>query len=263
MKARLHVLLAREARKGLVLRRGPSGEVCSVEWDRTTDQFELGQWVRARIYERRCDLSPDGRHLIYFARNSRWSSATKGSYTAISQAPYLKALVLLGKGDCWQGGGLFTSNQSYWLNGCHFPLRDKGGMIRDTGYQPPLIRSGECPGIYYPRLLRDGWQMVEGSSFAVFEKPLRHGWILRKYAHAEIGAPQGKGCYWDEHELENASAVRVQCPNWEWADWVDGAVVWAEGGCLYRADLALDGLAAPIILKDFNEMTFERRVAPY
>ncbi|HAP39973.1 MAG TPA: hypothetical protein DCQ94_09465, partial [Nitrospira sp.] len=64
---RLHVLLAREAPVGLVIRRGPSRQVCTMRWDRRTDTVTLGQWFNGRIYERRCDLSPDGTHFLYFA----------------------------------------------------------------------------------------------------------------------------------------------------------------------------------------------------
>src|SRR5436305_9766331 len=91
--ARLHVLLGIDAKVGLVIRRGPSKSVCTVLWNRERDTFKLGQWMRGRIYERRSDLSPDGRHLIYFAMNGRWQSETKGSWTAISRVPYLKAMV--------------------------------------------------------------------------------------------------------------------------------------------------------------------------
>src|SRR5947209_12822707 len=92
--ARLHVLLAREAPYGVVIRRGPSRQVCTVGWDRQTDRFAVGQWLKGRIYERRCDLSPDGRFLLYFAMNGRWHSEAKGAWTAISRAPYLKAIGL-------------------------------------------------------------------------------------------------------------------------------------------------------------------------
>jgi len=114
--ARLHVLLASDSKVGVVFRRGPSKSVCSVLWNRRTDEFKLGQWLHGRIYERRSDISPDGRFLIYFAMNGKWESETKGSWTAISKVPWLKAIVLLGKGDCWSGGGLFTSENKYWLN---------------------------------------------------------------------------------------------------------------------------------------------------
>ena len=71
--ARLHVLLAREAPYAVVIRRGPAKQVCTVGWDRSTDAFTLGQWFKGRIYERRSDLSPDGKHLIYFALSSSGS----------------------------------------------------------------------------------------------------------------------------------------------------------------------------------------------
>jgi hypothetical protein len=91
---RIHVLLAREAPLGVVIRRGPSKRVATFLWDRRHDEFSLGQWLKGRIYERRSDLSSDGKYLIYFAMNGKWRSETQGSWTAISRAPYLKALAL-------------------------------------------------------------------------------------------------------------------------------------------------------------------------
>lgn len=81
--ARIHVLLARDASVGVVIRRGPAKAVATLLWDRRTDHFRLGQWLRGRIYERRCDLSPDGEHLLYFAMNGKWDGEAKGSWTAI------------------------------------------------------------------------------------------------------------------------------------------------------------------------------------
>lgn len=65
--ARLHVLLARDAPLGLILRRGPSRQVCTIGWNRTDDTFLLGQWIKGQIYQHRSDLSPDGRHFLYLA----------------------------------------------------------------------------------------------------------------------------------------------------------------------------------------------------
>src|SRR5687768_15419495 len=163
MEARLHVLFARSAPIGVVIRRGPSKSVCSIRWDRRRDRFEVGQWLRGRIYERRADLSPDGRYMIYFAMNGRWRESSKGSWTAIARAPYLKALVMLPKGDCWHGGGLFTGNRSYWLNDGygHATMRDSAEVTRDREFRPSEYFGGECPGVYYPRLMRDGWLLVE------------------------------------------------------------------------------------------------------
>jgi len=268
--ARLHVLLASKAPYGVVFRRGPVNAVCTVGWNRKTDEFQLGQWLRGRIYERRADLSPDGRHLIYFARGGRRHQETKGSWTAISRAPWLHAITLFGKGDCWQGGGLFTSNQKYWLNGCHFGVRDSSKLVEDVQYKPEGAFGAECPSVYYRRLLRDGWSLEitvgpgRVSPCTVFSKPLPHGWMLRKFAYADATHPQGTSVYWDEHELEHPKRkALLAVPKWEWADLDGSTLVWAEKGILYRASMKPSGPADAKILYDFNPMRFEARAAPY
>jgi hypothetical protein len=266
--ARIHVLLAREAPVGLVIRRGPAKPVCSMLWDRQLDCFTLGQWMRGRIYERRCDLSPDGRHFLYFAMNGRWTSKHRGSWTAISQTPYLKALTLLIKGDCWNGGGLFLSNNTFWLNDGygHTEQLVAPHLQRDSAYQPSAYYGGECPTVYYNRLQRDGWTLTNPDHLGavIFEKPLPNGWTLRKFAFAETGAPPGRGCYWDAHELNHEPSGRLLAfPEWEWADLDRQRLVWAANGQLWQACLGDGALAEERLLNDFNEMKFEARVAPY
>jgi len=45
--------------------------------------------------------------------NGKWESETKGAWTAISKTPYLKAISLFAKGDCWNGGGLFMTDKNF------------------------------------------------------------------------------------------------------------------------------------------------------
>ncbi len=268
--ARLHVLLAREAPVGVILRRGLSKSVCTIRWNLIADQFEIGQWLRGRIYERRADLSPDGRYLIYFAMNGKWSSKSRGSWTAVSRAPWLKAIAFYPKGDCWLGGGLFTAASTYWLNdGCSDAALECAEVRRDVKFRPAGGHGGECPSVYYPRLLRDGWTLRTridgGTGCAVFEKvhPSK-GWILRKFAHEEVGAPPGRGCYWDEHELEQPELGRLlSFPKWEWADFRGDTVLWAEGGCIRRARVRGRDIGDAETLFDANGMKFEARAAPY
>jgi hypothetical protein len=269
---RIHVLLASAAPIGLVIRRGPSKCVATLLWNRDTDEFQLGQWLKGRIYERRSDLSPDGKYFLYFAMNGKWQTEARGSWTAISRAPYLKALALFPKGDCWNGGGLWTGSRMYWLNdGCgHTVMRDTAAVRRDTTYQVTEYYGGECPGVYYPRLIRDGWGLKEAvqvgiwKSKVVFEKPCPGGWILRKVAHAELGAPPGKGCYWDEHELIHpASGQSIACPRWDWAELEGKRLVWADSGTLRAGRLTDQGLTDETVLFDFNGMEFAPIEAPY
>lgn len=271
MPARLHVVLARDAPTAVVIRRGRSREVATIGWDRSTDAFALGQWLRGRIYERRCDLSPDGRFFLYFAMNGRWSSRAKGSWSAISEAPYLKARALWAKGDCWHGGGLFLDRKRFWLNGCGYEeLESDARLERSLAYPWHEAYGGECPGVYYIRLQRDGWAMQptvgdgKGGFVTVFEKNVSSRWTLRKLAHATSVFRQGTGCYFDEHELVDGR-TRTTCPQptWEWAE-VDGErLVWAEEGRLYAARVGASGIVGARMLFDFNDMVFERIRAPY
>ncbi|MCR9161587.1 MAG: hypothetical protein ACE37F_30440 [Nannocystaceae bacterium] len=269
---RLHVLLARHGDRALVIRRGPSKRVCTIGWGRRTDTFELGQWLKGRIYERRCDLSPGGEYFIYFAMNGHWSSATGGSWTAISRTPWLRALVLLGKGDCWHGGGLFTGPNTYAVNDGygHTVMRDDRSLRRDAEFRSMGSYGGECPGVYYNRLQRDGWTLRERqkedsrSHVTVFEKSLPQGWTLRKFAREQVGSPVGKGCYWDQHALEHSSGTMVDLPDWEWAEYSEGELLFAQRGALYRVGRpGRKGLGDASLIRDFSEMRFEPRAAPY
>ena len=258
---------------GLVIRRGPSKSVATLLWNRKTDEFQLGQWLKGRIYERRSDLSPDGKHFLYFAMNGKWQTEARGSWTAISRAPFLKALAIFPKGDCYNGGGLWTSTKKYWLNDgpCgHTVLRNTRVVHRDPKWHPPENYGGECPGVYYPRLIRDGWTMKETvrpwkwKREVIFEKPCPGGWALRKVAHAQAGAPPGKGCYWDEHELiQSSSGASIKCPLWEWAEQDGKRLVWASKGRLEAGQLTTHGLVHNDTLFDFNELSFAPIEAPY
>ena len=196
--ARLHVLMAHDAWRAVVIRRGLAARVGTFGWDLDTDTITPGQWLMGRLYERRADLSPDGRHMIYFVKKGR-----RGSWTAISRAPWLKAITFYPWGDCWNGGGLFRDNRSYWLNvGPAVADAARRRMCRwddprECSEHPDLRRcddvrvlpvaNNECLGVYFPRLVRDGWHWARtGDRTAqtpeVFEKPLRRGWRLRKIA---------------------------------------------------------------------------------
>jgi hypothetical protein len=270
--ARLHVLLAKDSDAAVVIRRGPSKHVCTISWNRRTDKFKVGQWLNGRIYERRSDLCPDGRHLIYFAMNGRWETKAKGAWTAVSRAPYLRALSLFAKGDCWHGGGLFLSEKDYWLNDGygHTVLEDKAPLTRSGTYPWHEQYGGECLGVYYTRLQRDGWTLKgvegdgKGSQKSIFEKRVNNQWVLRKHAHATLDHPVGKGVYFDTHALVNSRTGHEEpYADWEWADVDADRVVWAAAGKLMAGRVKASGLGNSSVLQDFNGMEFERIRAPY
>ncbi|GJG94110.1 hypothetical protein [Cupriavidus pauculus] len=259
--ARVQILMAREARSAVVIRRGPSRKTALIGWDRRRDKFEVGQWFNGRIDERRSDLSPDGSYLIYFAITGKWRTESKGYYTAISRAPYLKAETLLAKGDTWHGGGLFVSESEYWLNDGygHKIVRDQSKAKRTGTYPwhefPPI----GLTSLYEIRLQMDGWQRMDSGwigrgDIVHFEKPVGLRWRLRKRVHGSR----------ERHELLHPATGRsIAMPSWSWADVDERRLVWVESGRLFDASVDSGGLQDTRLLQDFNTFSFEKLVAPY
>lgn len=146
-------------------------------------------------------------------------------------------------------------------------MSESATLKQDQRARPAGGTGAECLSVYYPRLLRDGWRLVtqlaesQWVHCTVFERDLPGGWLLRKLAYSDLPRVPGRGCCWDEHELERG--LRIECKQWEWTDRDGDSVVWAEAGKLYRAGLDDAGLVNTSVLYDFNPMRFETRVAPY
>jgi len=237
------VLLASDAPVGVIFRRGPSKLVRSILWNRDTDKFTPGQWFKGKIYPDRSDVSPDGRHMIYFAMGGvAWAiPKTGGTWTAISQVPSLTALAIWPQGDTRGGGGIFASNSSYWLDTYREPLRDDTKLKRVSTKPAPS------------RMERDGWLQKETGRktkvFVVFEKPLAKGWTLRLK----------QNFLKDRYELEQREhALRLEFPTWEWEEWDRKRLVWAERGRVCTATLGTEGLGSARTLCEFNPMIAPR-----
>lgn len=290
MAARLFVILAREARIGVIFRRGPSRQVLPIRWDLRRDRFEQGQWFKGRIYERRCDLSPDGELLIYFAANHK---PPYGSWTAISKPPWLTALSLWPKGNCWDGGGLFTSRVRIELN--HWYER----ALAD-GFRVPsrmIIEKsqglmGEDWPIYGRRLERDGWRCVQTGRAATaskrdlervglhyrYDPPIIHERIRTRVRpkHASLrmiteGLYERNGPWYRvSYAIVGDAGEITPLGRADWADWDwNGDLLFAKTGKLFR--LKPSGIraraprfdpAAAREIADFNALTFEAREAP-
>jgi hypothetical protein len=255
----MYALLARETPTAVVFRRGPSKQVLLLRWNTATDEFEEGQWLRGRIYERRCDLSPDGDLLIYFAASHK---PPYGSWTAVSRPPSLTALALWPKGDCWGGGGHFVSRGHIALN-----HRDRETTLADGFSLPKRITVtpfgkhsgwGEDDPIWSLRLERDGWVHAGVARGAiVWEKrhPLAPERYTLRMAIRDIARPNGPWYRIDHsagpHELRGT----------DWADWShSGDLLFAKGLSLYRIPFANGALSAePRQIIDLADRKFVAR----
>jgi hypothetical protein len=140
---RLFVILAQNAPAAVVLRRGPAAWVQLVSWDTRRDAFTHGAWFRGRIYERKCDLSPDGQLFVYAAfKGNRLRTAFTDSWTAVSRPPWLHALALWPMGTTYGGGGRFVGDRRLVLRGARatHPEQPCEGLEIVDG-EAPLQRS--------------------------------------------------------------------------------------------------------------------------
>jgi len=124
---RIDGMIAREANVAVIFRRGPSDFTQMLVWDLKTDEVTPGQWLKGRVYTRRCDVSPDGRYAVIAASNYSASHKAKRSkdeedswmhsgWTAICRPPYYTALACWLTGGAWNGGGIWHGKRSVGLN---------------------------------------------------------------------------------------------------------------------------------------------------
>ena len=287
--ARLYALIAPRARKAVLLRRGPTDHVRMIFWDMKTDQFAPGQWLKKRVYERRCDLSPDGRYFIYFAADYASQFA---SWTAISRPPFFTALSLWPQGDGWGGGGLFSQDgQTIYLN--HWP-GSEGHFHLDKNLGPPRQKvvplhetsgRGEDDPIRYYRMTRDGWKASMGSRSKLMGRGAPYGFEQKKPTVFEKtpktlkkpGGPnrwklrlssrftaerQGRWNVEDASIIDMKGGPVLKLGRVDWCDLdVNGDILWAWAGRLWRLEFRRSPhalkLAQPKLLADFNDMVFE------
>ncbi len=275
----LFVLRARAAPVAAVLRRGPSKEVALVRWDTRSDRFEVGQWLKGRVDEHRCDLAPNGELLVYFAKNWARPYAT---WTAISRPPYFTAITLWPKGDSYGGGGLFDSDTSLRID-----HRGNQLAIAEGFSLPPRMKvapCGEHPPAYLPlfeeRLRRDGWRPLQPDA-ARIRLPIAYGRELRRKNRRPLelrvtlrrrreGA--GRAFFLDYVLVDHATGAEEPMGA-DWADWDErGDLLFARGGRLYRhaidsrkrGDLDLAGARELVDLAPlrFSEKPPPKRPAP-
>lgn len=278
--ARLYVILAREANKAVILRRGPSQWVRVILWHTDTDEFECGQWLRGRIYGERCNLSPDGSLFVYFAaQHHNYRNGYLGTWTAISKPPYLTALALWPKGDTWGGGGMFIDNQTVYLSGCglgephpdHQPIHDLRVIraadqltkqdhitLEKVGAQDwKLVHRSVDPSDFhaYGRRTNDPtvWHLKHPTNNRYYLIQRYCGYMPKNYPTSSI----------IEYALsDQVNKTEIPLSGANWANWdQQGRLVYVRDGQVFAQNVQQVGtLARPIA--DFNDQVFEDMLTP-
>ena len=170
---RIYCIPATDAPVVAVFRRGPSHWSHVGRWDLTNKIYEPGAWLHGRLFPRRCDLSPDGRILCYFARkpNANWEHGE--TYVALSKLPWLTALHTFGTCGTWTRGYYFTTD------GCCDHPKD---IMLPIPYGLHAI-----PTVQFANERRRGWKETPDS-------PPRHPqdiWDMRRNARLQKQQPGG------------------------------------------------------------------------
>lgn len=165
---RLYAITATAAPIAAVIARR-SGWFLIARWDLDTGDVELGAWLKGKLYPRRCDVSPDGRLLYYFA--------LKGGrpFHAVSWLPWLTALAL------WR-------DDSTYSRGAYFQRIPARGVTRETFLAMPPDLGDATPLRKQHRLLLRSHDVVSYATERV------RGW--REH---ETCPPRERADIWDEH----------------------------------------------------------------
>jgi hypothetical protein len=257
---KLYCILAREAPKAVIFRRGPSKQVRLIGWDLTTNQFEPGQWFKGRIYAEKSDLSPSGNSLVYYA--AKYGSEYN-TWIALSTAPYLTAHTMWHAFGTWNIQSLFETDACLALA----TYRSDSSIEPIEGFAVPrrlAVNRRPWPGYFYvradhDRLLRDGWIVDTGDPIyrgqnadapLVYSKAIANGYRLRVTATSD-------GTLTHAIVKGGESAQELQA---EWADAYGDRLYFSHGGRLLTADQSRP--SEPTVLADFTDMQFEKVVAP-
>lgn len=265
---RVYAILARDAHVGIIFRRGPSKCVQLIYWDLLTDEFTPGDWLYGRIYERRCDLSPYGNWLIYFAQKlNGYPPELTYAWTAMSIPPSVVPLLAWPRGNCWDGGGLFISPHELWPNHLYDCAEAYGEYdpheLTDTSNQRV---HGEDLYVWHRHAILDGWQNMLQVDGALTEDPIEVTFERSTYADTGIlrkRSPRGDTellitTNWYKLEnnlysLRDAGGPSTQIEGAEWADWgKNGRLVFAKKGKVFAQLMGNAGHSEPVELIDLN-----------
>lgn len=218
---RIYCIVAARAPLAAVLRRGPAEWSHVGRWDLDRPAYEPGAWLAGRLFPRRCDLSPDGRLLSYFAHKPSATWEHGDAYVAISRLPWLTALHAFGTCGTWTRGYEFTDNVRDSAEGdaglpIEFGLRPipavQFAVERNRGWQ----EAPDSP----PRDAGDSWDERRNARL-LKPQPGGHRRLRVEslgWAGGEFGVAQAVDGLRVQYSLETDSDLDL-LPDLQWADW--------------------------------------------
>ena len=152
VRSRVHLLPARAAPVVVILQRKRNRLFHVITVDTETHAIDEGSWFRGMLYPMDCDVSFDGKFMVYRATGANYQTRWSG----VCRLPWLKTLVHVD--DPITGGGYFSGPNDLKTHGW-----DHAEKIVSTDDIPFTIERdekrhlGDELAITYGRLERDGF----------------------------------------------------------------------------------------------------------
>ena len=248
--ARMFLLCAQAAPLVVVIRRKPTRWFHVLRWDTRTDAIEHGSWFYGRLYEKRCDLSPDGQWLIYFASAQHKSNFP--TWTGLCRPPWLKTVAECEGVGAWVGGGFWRDARTLLLNGCarlDSPSQPGANSTARLPFEVAAHAWTRDPGdleVLTHRFDRD-WQPDEEASAPRTPSKDNGNWSMRGVTWSWLRKPTPQyPALRATGPLGIQSAFRFALDGHpgllDGADWCDydalGQLVFSRGGALHRCTAA-------------------------
>ena len=156
-RSRIHLLAAKEAPIVVILQRKRAKLFHIITVDTEKHLVTEGSWFRGRLHEMKCDISFDGKFMVYLAIGKG-----SGKYTAWSGLcclPWLKTLVESENPGINWGGGYFSDRNVLITNGW-----EKVSPAADVPFtltsEPLTYFAAENRGMLYEKFARDGFTPI-------------------------------------------------------------------------------------------------------
>jgi len=248
-KSRIHLIAARKAPTIAILQRKRSKLFHVIVIDTEALRITEGSWFRGKLYPMRCDVSFDGKFMVYLAMG-----ASGKTWNGICQLPWLTTLIDAENTGTWFGGGYFASGRVLRTNG--WQLTDTVSHQATVPLRLEAYKSrygGEDLGVVYERFERDGFTRL-GENWGT-ERKLN----TRKYQIECVGA-DGWSCRPSpKHPVLSIRFVGYMAHGYtfsfslnEHPDLLEGAQ-WATWDASANLWVAWPGVISRFTLKDLRE----------
>lgn len=252
---RIYCVPAHDAPIVAVIRRGPTNWSHVGRWDLARLTYEPGAWFGGRIFPRRCDLSPDGRFLSYFAHKPSAKWAIGDAYVAVSKLPWLTALHAFATCGTWTRGYCFTEDQhAQEAPGLPVPygLQSIPAVQFATERRRGWEEASDCP----PRDPSDAWDVRRNARLKK-RQPGGHAHLYVEsigYPGGEFGTEQAIDGLRVQYSFEADGELRL-LHDLQWADWDrDGRLLVATRTGKLQVRQPSSGLAQVLFEQDLSQL---------